>query len=65
MSFHSTVRPEYADTVAATLPVVRLHFGPAATRSADDDADDWTLLRLVACVAAATLVLALASSLAG
>jgi hypothetical protein len=65
----STPRPEFADTLtAADSPWAWSNLGRAEGSDARDlmasvDAADRHLLRLVLCAAAATLVLALATSL--
>lgn len=67
MNRHMHVPRPFADTRSAMAGVVRLPTGldRLQARARTVDGDDWTLLRLVLCVAAATLVLALATSLAG
>lgn len=64
------VRTDFDDTQACVSEPRRRRFGPAAAEAMDvleqvrlAEAADRTLLSLVGCVAAATLVLALASSL--
>lgn len=62
---HRAIRHEFADTVTA-LPGQRplaLVLDPIE-QIVRAEHDDWTLLRLVLCAAAATMVLALACSLA-
>lgn len=64
MIHHRPLRHEFADTVTAApgqRPLGRL-FDPVE-QIVRAEREDWTLLRLVLCAAAATMVLALASSL--
>jgi len=59
MTTHLLRQVDFNDTLAALPPET---FDPVEQMAAADRAD-WTLLRLVLCAAAATLLLAVASSL--
>ena len=63
MNTHHHHRLDFADTRAGSVPVFSRFDVDPGEQLAQADAADMSLLRLVACAAGATLLLALASSI--
>lgn len=65
MNTRAFARRDFADTLAVSAGRGHWPLGPdALEQMAENDRDDWVLLRLVLCATAATVLLALACSLA-